>query len=396
MSDQKSEDTGPVKPQVIDLDAEEIKVEHEDIPSRLEAASAHADDLPPPPPPPPHQAGKKRRGTGSWIIAALAIGLLAGGWLYRDVLSTYLPTDEMAAMKTRLDVLDTNSKTANEQLLAVSQSAENASQAVASVDAAAKAAASGVAEVSARIDGFESRIASAEAALDATKSDLATLRNAVSAGGTSGGTGGADTAALAAIGQRIEALEKDVASLKSGSGSGDKASVTSALSQALADLKAKAASGTPFQTEYDRLARMVPAAPGLDVLASLASQGVPAPQALASELRAAIPALPQPQTPTAPAEQSYWDMLLGSLNGIITIRDIGEADWPQLAERAAAFADAGDLTQAIGVIDAAEGSKPTALVQWRDRAASRLRLEAAVNDVSEAVLRQITALGGAQ
>lgn len=392
MSDQKSEDTGPVKPQVIDLDAEEIKVEHEETTSRADETFAHTEHVPPPPPP----VQKKRRGSGVWIIAALAVGLLAGGWLYRDVLSSYLPSDEMTAMKARLDVLDANSKTVNEQLMAVSQSAENASQAVSSVDAAVKSVASGISDVTARIDGFESRIAAAETALDAAKSDLATLRNAVSSGGGSTGTGGTDSAALAAIGQRIEALEKDVASLKSGSGSGDKASVTSALSQALADLKAKAAAGTPFQSEYDRLARMVPAAPGLDVLAALAADGVPAAGGLAQELRAAIPALPQPATPTAPAEDSYWDTALNALTGIITIREIGEADWPQLAEKSAAFADAGDLTQAIAVIDAAEGSKPTALVQWRDRAAARLRLEAAVNDVSEAVLRQIAALGGVQ
>ena len=49
-----------------------------------------------------------------------------------------------------------------------------------------------------------------------------------------------------------------------------------------------------------------------------------------------------------------------------------------MAEKAAAFAEAGDLTQAIAVIDAAEGEKPMALSQWRDRAAARLKLEAAV------------------
>ena len=38
--------------------------------------------------------------------------------------------------------------------------------------------------------------------------------------------------------------------------------------------------------------------------------------------------------------------------------------------------------------------KPMALTQWRDRAAARLQLEAALNQVSEAVLRQIAALGG--
>jgi hypothetical protein len=83
-----------------------------------------------------------------------------------------------------------------------------------------------------------------------------------------------------------------------------------------------------------------------------------------------------------------------SLSGVVTIRPLGETDWPAAAERAAAFAEAGDLTQAISVIDSAEGEKPMALTQWRDRAAARLQLEAALNQVSEAVLRQIAALGG--
>ena len=83
-----------------------------------------------------------------------------------------------------------------------------------------------------------------------------------------------------------------------------------------------------------------------------------------------------------------------SLSGIITIREIGEADWPAVAGKAAAFAESGDLDQAISVIDAAEGEKPMALTQWRDRAAQRLQLDAAMAALSDAVIRQISALGG--
>ena len=52
------------------------------------------------------------------------------------------------------------------------------------------------------------------------------------------------------------------------------------------------------------------------------------------------------------------------------------------------------LNQAIAVIDASEGEKPMALTQWRDRAAARLQLQQAMVELSEAVLRQISALGG--
>ena len=107
------------------------------------------------------------------------------------------------------------------------------------------------------------------------------------------------------------------------------------------------------------------------------------------------PSLPQPATP-APASDSWTGWLLESLSGIVTIRDIGESDWPLLAEKAAALAESGDLTQAIAIVDAAEGTKPVPLSQWRDQAAARLALEAALVQVSDSVMRQISAAGGMQ
>ena len=103
--------------------------------------------------------------------------------------------------------------------------------------------------------------------------------------------------------------------------------------------------------------------------------------------------LQEPAKPVA-GDDSYLGTLMKSLSGIITIREIGEADWPAVAEKAAAFAESGDLDQAIAVIDAAEGEKPMALTQWRDRAAQRLQLDAAMAELSDAVIRQISALGG--
>ena len=405
MSDENHIRESAAKPQVIDLVAEDITIEPDAVKAEAGTAetetpeSVTAGDPPLPPPPyTPPPARQKRRGTAGWVIAALALGLLAGGWIYRGLLSSYLPDDAITAMQSRLAVLEANGKTMGDQFLGLSDSSEKATRGFATLDEAMKSTASGLAGVTARVEDFESRVAATERALASASSDLDGLRAAISAGATGSGanTGTADTAALAALGQRIEALEKDVASLKSGSGTSDNASFTTALSQALADLKAKAAAGASYQEEYDRLTRMVPAASGLDALASHAALGIPSPAGLALELRAAIPALPQPATPPAPVEDSYWNALLGGLSGIVTIRDIGEADWPQLAEKAASLAEAGDITGAIAVIEGAEGSKPSALTQWRDRAAARLKIEAAVMQVSEAVLRQIAALGGGQ
>lgn len=383
MSDQKPDDDSVLKPQVIDLDAEEI-------------TSGPDVDMPASAVPPAPRPARKSYGTAYWIIGALALGLVAGGWIYRDILAGYLPSDAMVAMQSRVAALEANGRTLNQQLAAVGQSANGAMAAVAALDQAARSGAAGIADLTARIEPFESRIAAAEQTIGSAKADLASLRSALSSGGSAPAAAGSpDNAALAALGQRIDALEKDLASLKSARGSGGTATLTSALSQALADLKAKVAAGTGYQAEHERIARMVPAAPGLDVLASRAADGIPAAAGLAQELRAAIPALPQPEAAEISGEKSYWDEVLDTFSGIITIRDIGEANWPQLAEKAAAFAEAGDLRQAISSIEAAEGAKPSALTQWRDRAAARLQLEGAVDQVSEAALRQITALGGA-
>ena len=394
MNEPNTAENGPLRPQVIDLDAEEIRTEPET------PRSADAGDEP------LHPETQPRNRNLLWLAIALVLGLVAGGWLYRDVLAGFFPSNQVQAMQVRLDALEANGGGVAEQLASLKQeaaaaasAANDAGQGATAALEQAKSATAGLSDLGSRLDSLDQRIAAAEAALKTATADLAQFRTALStapAPVAGGSQPVADTAALAALGQRIDALEKDVASLKSSAAqapAGDKVSVTSALSQALSDLKAKVAAGVPYGEEYDRIARMVPAASGLDTVGARAAEGLPNAEGLTAELRAAIPALPQPAA--APAEDnSYFGTLMKSLSGIITIRPIGETDWPGVAERAAAFAESGDLNQAIAVIDGAEGEKPMALTQWRDRAAARLQLEQAVAQVSEAVLRQIAALGG--
>jgi hypothetical protein len=402
MSETEPEGVGRPKPQVIDLEAEDIRaevVEDNAATSPTEtpevvAGDVHRAEAAPPPPPAP---ANRKRGIAAWIIAALVAGTIAGAWVYRDLLSRYFPTAQVTAMETKLAALEARTKTIGDQMQAVSQAADDARTTAASANGAAETNAVGLSETGKRLDGIDSRIAKTETALAAARSDLDGLNSKLAGLGTSIGTtdtGAIDSSALAVLNQRIDALEKDVADLKASSGSGDKTALSIALSQALADLKAKVAAGASFQPEYDSISRMVPAAMGLDVLAAHAGRGLPAAAGLATELRGTIPTLPKPEAPQ-PSGGGYGDWLLESLSGIITIRTIGDTHWPELAEKAAALAESGELTQAIAAIDQAEGAKPVPLSQWRDRASARLSLEAAVGQVAEAVLRQIAAQGGA-
>lgn len=384
MSDaEKPQDEPAVKPQVIDLEAEDVTPE----PERAETESAA------PPPPPQMPPKRRRRGTVMWVLLAMLAGAAGGGWLYRDLLSAYLPSNRMSQLDARIGALEVNNKSLGEQIAAASQAAQSATSASSALDQALKDLAAGQGETQSKLTAMDERIAAAEQALAAAKSDLDGLRNAVSTAGTGSGGGTADPAALAALAQRIEAVEKDVASLKSAGGRAN-GSAAAALTAALSDLKAKIAAGEPYAEQYARIARMVPAAEGLEVLASQAGAGLPDAAGLAAELRSSIGQLPQPQA-EAPADSgSYWDWIRSALTGIVTIRTIGERDWPALAEKCAGLAQSGELGQAIAAIDEAEGDKPAVLAQWRDRAAARLKLEAAAEQVSQAVLRQIAAEGG--
>ncbi len=311
------------------------------------------------------------------------------------MLANYFPTSATAELANRVGAIEANDKALQERLNAMVASIDAVNTTTSHLDQQVKEAQSVMKESTQKIDAFEARIASSEQIIANLRGDLENLGSAVSAGGAGGGAGSADAAALAAIGQRLDALEKDVASLKSGAVPPGGQSQAAALSQTLADLKAKIAAGAAFQGEYERIARMVPAAPGLDVLAQHAAKGLPTAPGLATELRDLAPSLPAAEQPAA-GDGGYLDSIWDSLTSIITIRDIGTADWRALASEAAGLADGGDLTGAIARIDDAEGAKPTGLTQWRDRAAARLKLEQAVEETAGAVLRQITALGGAQ
>ena len=71
-----------VKPQIIDLDAEDVIVDDGDAPAA------------PVPPVPP----SKSKSTGKWLALALLASAVAGGWIYKDILSSYLPSNEMVAV----------------------------------------------------------------------------------------------------------------------------------------------------------------------------------------------------------------------------------------------------------------------------------------------------------
>lgn len=340
--------------------------------------------------PPPAKTASRKRG---WFFAGIALlaGALAGGWFYKDVLSVYLPSDQVRTLADKVAVLDASNGALREQLSNVDKLAAQLKSDVDSMEAKDTELA-GLAEANQKSQSTTNdKLASLETALGETKKVMADIaaRPVVTTEGT---TPSVDAGAITTLQQRIESLEKDVASLKVKPA--EAADNRAELSQGLSDLKAKIAAGTGYRDEYERINRMVPAATGLDVLQQHAALGLPDAKGLGGELRALIGGLPKPIVPgPVPESQSWWSGIYDSLSDLITIKVEGDVDWPSAASAAAALADSGDLPQAIEQLSRIEGSKPAGIQRWIDRANARLALEAALKSVEDSVLRVIAAKG---
>jgi hypothetical protein len=361
---------------IIDLDADQV----------IEDVTKHQDNTVPPPARP-----APRRWNWAYVAVALLAAAVAGGWFYKELLASYLPSDQMQAMTDKVAVLETGTSQLREELTSVGKLAAQLKSDIdvmegkdAELSSLAEAAQKSQNVTSDKLTVLEQGLADARQSV----ADLAS-RPVATAGGV---TVPVDTAAITALQRRIDGLEKDVASLKAKPA--EDADNRAALSQALSDLKVKIAEGTGYAAELDRIQRMVPAASGLDVLQQRAALGLPNAKGLGGELRSLIGSLPKPIIPgPVPESQSWWSGIYESLSGLITIKVDGDVDWPSAASAAAALADSGDLSQAIEQINKIEGPKPAGVQQWLDRANGRIALETALKSVEDAVLRVIAAKG---
>jgi hypothetical protein len=389
---------GPVHPPVIDIEAEDVTPSPDVESEKTTAYGAHAEAAPPPLPPKRRSHGWRNLGLLILVIAALA----AGAWLYKDYGQRFWPSDIFTTLANRVATLEASNKTLGDQLtslggtidtLKADEAAQNDS--LVGVDQRSKQAQGEIAALKETVGSTDSRFAQAESAIGELRLALEALKQSITTAGDNLTVTAPDPAALTALSQRLDALEGEVASLKTEINKGGDGAETAALiSQTLADLKAKFTTGAPYQDELDRIARLVPAAPGADRLTPYAATGLPDAQALAGELGTLIASLPAPAGETeTEAEKDYWDYLVDLLGSFVTIRVVGETDWRDVAERARAYAETNDLPAAISLIERAGGEPPAALAAWRTRAQARLDGEAALAELSTAVLRQLAAEG---
>lgn len=188
---------------------------------------------------------------------------------------------------------------------------------------------------------------------------------------------------------RIARLEEEIAGLRERAA--EQAQSTGALGEAYAALAERVATGAPFAGELEAVTAELPGAPGLDVLRPLAAEGV----ATLSDLKARLAEIAG-QAPPAPVEDApsadadgVWQTMRQRLQAMVTVRRADEADWAAVLARAGEALDRGDLDAAIAEAEAAGDGAPGGLADWLADARARRDAQAALAEVSDAVLRQL-------
>ena len=329
--------------------------------------------------------GNLRRNLG--LGAALGLGCaLLGGWLYRDVLANYLPNDQVQALGTRVDALESGNKQAAKRVDAVIALTDELKAKLGAAQAASEKSAKQSTDVSALAQITSAAVGDLQQTLDTQKKALSEIQARLESGSVSGSAASADPALVT----RIDALEKQLATTNAAPSPAPANSAQITL--ALDHLKAKVAAGQGFHDEALLLQKVVPAAEGFEVLNAEATQGLPTAAQLGDTLAQVLPGLPKAK-PQVAAGSSWFASIGNFFSNLVSVRSLGNDDVGQAAARASAFAASGDLQQAVDVLGKAEGALPSALQTWHDTAVRRIKLDQAVDKVSAAVAREVAAKG---
>ena len=317
------------------------------------------------------------------VVGIALLAALGGGWFYRDVLASYLPNDEIHGLSIRVDALEAGNKEAAKRVDAVIALTDELKAQLGAARAAADKATKDSVDLLAQSQSNGAAVAEMKQALDQAKTDLENVKSNL-ASGAGVAVGGTDPA----MAQRLDSLEKNLASL---SGAAPAKVDLAALKQSLSALNSKIVDGAPFVAELAVIAHDVPAADGLDALKAEADKGLPNAKQLATAIGPVIAQLPKRDAP--PTSDGWMDKVGNFFAGLVTIKSIGSDDWPTVAAKASAFVAAGDLQQADALFAGMEGQPPAALASWHDLLQRRIKLEDALAKASAAVSREIAAKG---
>jgi hypothetical protein len=305
-------------------------------------------------------------------VALALVAAVAGGWVYRDLLSNYLPSDQVQALSKRLATIESGAKDNQKRVDAVVALTEEFKAKLSAAQAAADKSSKFTAETAALLQGNGSDIAALKQDFEKLSAATSELQSKIAAGGVASAPDAALNARLAQLEKQLSAAPAAVAAEP-----GDQ---TAALKM----LKGQIAQGQNFAATLAPLARALPAAPGLDALGA-ERMGLATSASLASELDGLRASLPKPSA--AAEESGIWASIKGVFSRMVKVRGQNSDDWATLAAKASAFAAAGDLDQATALFAKAGTDMPAPLKAWAEKAQRRLNLEKGLTQFSAALIR---------
>lgn len=189
---------------------------------------------------------------------------------------------------------------------------------------------------------------------------------------------------------RIARLEEEISGLREQVGATiEQAEAATALGRAYAGLSERVAAGAPFAEELEAVSSELPGAPGLDVLRPLADDGIATVADLQARLGELSAALPADGDEAAATADGFFETMRRRIENMVTVRRADEADWPRAAARAEEALERGDVAGAIAEVEPVSGAAPDEIEAWLADARARRDAQAALDALSDAVLRQL-------
>ena len=233
--------------------------------------------------------------------------------------------------------------------------------------------ASGADDLSARLAALEGKTATTPADLQAAKDAIGGLTNNMSTLSTK----------LDTLGTRLGRIENsDLLTLAH----------RASLATAVANLMRAAQGSSPFKTEFDAVAALLPGEPELASIAPNAERGLPTTGTLIATFGNAADAAVDAER--AAAGEGMWSRLWAHFLSLISSRAVGEtagASTESKLARAELRLKAGDLNAAVKELDTITGAARTPLAPWLAQADSRVKLETTLAALNT---RAIAALAG--
>ncbi len=307
---------------------------------------------------------------------------VAGGWLYRDVLSAYLPSNQEQVLTARFDALEAASKENIKKVDAIFALTEELKAKIGAAQAAADKGAKQAGSISSEQEVLISKLAETQLGLDNMKAGLEDFKL------RGNGSVAPNALPVAADAARLEKLEHDLAALQAAT---PKAIDGNALALLFSQVKAKAAAGENFAESLNALALQVPNADGLDIVQTEAANGLPSMVQLISTLGTITGQLPKVAAAPSLAQSTGWFSGITSFfSEMVTVKELGPGLLADAAAKATAFAASGDLQQAADALSAVGDGLPADLKDWKDKALRRLRLDAALDRLGTSVMKTAT------